>query len=190
MIKKILAITIMVLFILLIFNINTITGAFGHEKIRLGYCPTMEPRAREYAQNHPNIVLIKQSSTAEALNNLKHEKIDQALVGRLATNNEKGSAHETILRQGYTLVSNQRKIVQKQQLNLFTVHTAVDKIIVEEMLPLSKIIYYNTTEDAIKHGLKEHVLIDWQDFKDNYQLVVVMDNYNKVEQFRIPVLYS
>ena len=187
MIKKLLLSITIILSVIIIFNLGTITGAFFSEDIRLGYCPTMEPWAREYANNN-NVVLIRKGSTAEALNDLKNNRLDMALVGRLATTFERGSANETILRDGYTLVSNQRKIVQ--ELSLLTVHTAVDKTIAQEMLPLSKIIFYETTEEAIKFGLNENVLINWNDFNDNYQLVVVMDGNQKVEKFRIPVLYS
>lgn len=157
--------------------------------VRLGYCPTMKPIAEKIAENNENIVLVKQPNSAQTLQALS-VNIDIALIGRMAKGREIQSTNRKMLGKGYTLVTDVKRFVQENELSEIKIHTAIEENIAKQMLPNSELIFYKTTQEAISQGLGETVLIDWNDYEDEYELLVVMKGMKKVEKFRIPVLYS
>ena len=157
--------------------------------VRLGYCPTMTDVAKRVASVDKTIVLVGKSSSLEALDDLNRGEIDIALIGRLAKSSEI-SAKERILGKGHTLVGHDKKFIPRSGLDGLTVHTAVDADIARSLLPDSAIIFYNDTKTALREGMMDAALIDWDHFEDDYELIVVMDGVKKAEEFRIPVLYS
>jgi hypothetical protein len=53
------------------------------------------------------------------------------------------------------------------------------------------VIVHNSTDDAIKNGMDEMVLIDWSEYKDEHELIIPLDERGeKVEKFRIPIIYA
>lgn len=167
-----------------------ITGDATVQQISVGYCPTMKLIAEKIANNNQDIVLVQQASSAKALQELNNQNIDIALIGRLAKQDEIGSVNEKMLGTGYTLVTNTKRFIQENDLSKIKVHTTIAKDIAKGILPESEIAFYSTMQEAITNGLSEAVLIDWNDYKDEYELLVVMNGAQKVERFRIPVLYS
>jgi hypothetical protein len=167
-----------------------ITGDATIQQISLGYCPTMKAVAENIANNNQEIVLVQQHSSAQALQELNNKNIDVALIGRKAEQNEVQTTNEKVLGEGYTLVTNAKKFIQENNLESIKVHTAIAEDVARELLPNSEILFYSTTQDAVTNGLSEAVLIDWKDYKDEYELLVVMKGTQKVEDLRIPVLYS
>lgn len=174
----------------IVFFKGGITGDATINQKSLGYCPTMKTVAENIASNNQGIVLVQQLSSAQALQELNNQNIDIALIGRKAEQNEVQTTNERILGEGYTLVTNAKKFIQENELASIKVHTAIAEDVAREILPNLEILFYSTTKDAVTNGLSEAVLIDWKNYKDEYELLVVMKDTKKVEDFRIPVLYS
>ncbi len=158
----------------------------------LGYCPTMRYLAQNIANNNENIELMQFGLTVEALNELNKGNADFVLVGRIAKRNEIEDSFELRLRSGLTLVSKEKSFIYYDALPNMEIHTAIDKEAVKQyLLESENIIFYNSTENAIKNGLNEIVLIDWSDYIDDFELVIPVDrNLDKIEKFRIPIIYT
>ena len=189
--KIIISSVILILLIsgVLFFN-NEFIAKTTSDEIILGYCPTMESFAKQIVNNNKNIILVEKSSSAKALEELNNENIDFALIGRKAKQNEMLYANEMLLGEGYTLVTNTKRFIQKKELENMRIHTSISKEDVGTLLPNSKIIFYSTTQDAVNNGLSEAVLINWKEYKEDYELLVVLNETKKVKDFRIPILYS
>lgn len=160
------------------------------ETVRVAYCPTMKPFAEQIANTNKNVLLLEQSSSAQALQELKNQNIDVALIGRKAEQSEIQSVNERILKEGYTLITTTKTFIQEKELANINIHTAIAEDIAKQLLPYSEIQFYTTTQEAVHTGLQEAVLIDWKEYKEEYELLVVMKGTEKMVQFRIPVLYS
>lgn len=160
--------------------------------VTFGYCPTMAELAEEIRTYNHHISLEAYGSTGQALSALNKGQVDAVLVGRLAKASELNDAFEIRLRDGLTLVGRQKIFLSLSELEESNIHTYVSEERAREYLPETKdIVYHDSFETAIKEGLDDMVLIDWHDFSDNLELVIPVDAYmNKVEKFRIPVLYS
>jgi hypothetical protein len=157
--------------------------------LTLGYCPTMKEYAENIALNNPNIKILEIPSSELIFIGLEEGNLDIGLTGRLAKSTELNNPERIYLETGYTLITSTKRFIDKTDLKQIRVHTALKQGIAEELLPENTIIYYNNYNEALA-GINEAVLINWEDFKDNYELLVVMDGNIKVKDFRIPVLYS
>ena len=175
----------------IIFIRGNITGmAVQEDKIILGYCPSMESTAQAISKENPNVEIIRKDSTINVLESLRSNEIDVALVGRIAKASELSDNKQRMLSSGYTLVSNTKRFIQKTELKSLTIHTSLNHDLAENILPESNIIYYDTIGEAIMQGMNQVILIDWKDYRDNMELVVVMDEELKDLTFRVPILYS
>lgn len=163
----------------------------NEEKIKLGYCPTMEEDAMILA-GEENYELIKFNSASETLLSLKEEKINKALIGRKAKQSELNSKiNEKILESGYTLTTNKKSFIEYSQLQDLEIYTYLSKEITENLIPSSSKIIYSSKEEAVDKVLKgEAVLVSWKDWQDNFELVVIMDENQKVKKFRGVFLYE
>lgn len=167
----------------------------------VGYCPTMSIYASQLDAESYKFVLLP--SSAAVLEKLSNQEIDLALIGRRAKSFEKNSLwQELMIDPGYTLISTQTQIINELDLKEFTIHTALDARIAETLLPAgTEIIYYETAEEAIENGLLEVVeneersvlkkaaLIAWEEYEQDYELLVPMQGEQKAIQFRTPILY-
>jgi hypothetical protein len=184
--------SIMIILVGLLFIRPNITGeATLQEKIRLGYCPTMLPEARELAEKE-DYILIEFNSASEVLQALKENKIQKAMIGRKAKNSElPRNIKEIVIESGYTLASNSKTLLFLYQLESREVYTSLEKEIAEELLPNSKIIYLKTIEEA-KEKIKEGkiILISWEEWEDKFELVVILKGTEKVKNFRGVFLYE
>jgi hypothetical protein len=185
---------LVVLFVLIFFSVGFFNYPSNNIKskdniIRLGFCPTMKEIAAELSFKN-NFILYERGSTASVLFDLNRGNIDVALVGRLATSYEKKNFKERVIGSGYTLISNRKIFVDYLDHNKLLIHTYLDESIAEKLLPEAEIMFYESLEESLSKGLGDNVLIDWKDFKDGYELVVVMNGTSKVLSFRLPVLYS
>lgn len=169
---------------------GSITGETTYDSVILGYCPTMQPVAEKIADNNEYIVLVAQQSSAQVLQALHNNDIDVALIGRKARQDERLSANERILEEGYTLVTAKKKFIQEEELAGIKVHTALAQDIAEQLLPGSEIVLHPTTQEAVANGLAEAVLINWNEYNDQYALLVVMQGSQKAQRFRTPILYA
>lgn len=162
------------------------------EPITLGYCPTMSGIAKEIASKNNNVSLKPYEFTSQALQSLNNGEIDVVLVGRSAKENEIGDAFKKTLREGLTLVGKEKRAISPVELQHSRIHTYVSEELAREYVPeTAEIIFYDSKESAIKEGINELILIQWEDFQENLELAIPLDEkQNKVEKFRIPVLYS
>lgn len=203
------AITIIAVIFLLIsglgFNLIDISGSFfnGERKaekdqnfpdkqIKIGFCPTMQNYAEKISSSNENIEPVLFTSAAEALNSLEAGFIDAAIIGRIAKDHEIGlDTRELRIREGHTLISNQKQIIHYSELEKVNIHTAIPKEITVDIFPnQANIYYYSTTHEAIEKGINEAVLINWDDYMNEFELFIpVYDDGRKLESFRSPVIY-
>ncbi|MGM5488424.1 MAG: hypothetical protein ACQESG_05735 [Nanobdellota archaeon] len=162
-------------------------NATNVENIVLGYCPTMSAIASDIAEENSHVSLKPFASTSAAIAGL-NSGVDVILVGRLAKSYEL-DACEKRLRGGLTLVGNEKRFIRMNELT-GTVHTAASEEEVREYLPeKTDVVYHDSVDAAIDES--EMVLLNWKDYTDDMALVIPVDNnLNKIERFRIPVLYS
>jgi hypothetical protein len=168
-----------------------ILGRVIQEPVKIGYCPTMFKEA-EKLSIEKGYVLVEYISAAEVLIALKNNEIQNGLIGRKAYSNELGlGIKEEILESGFTLVSNQRGFIDYSQLGLIEVYAYSSP---EEVLHLfsenQKINFVEKQEALGKISQGNAVLIEWEDWKDNFELVIVMNSSEKVRDFRGVFLYS
>ncbi len=157
----------------------------------LGYCPTQREEAIALAEER-GLELLPLGSTGEVLYSLKINEIDFGLVGRKARSSEveKGVAKE-IIRDGYMLITKKSLVIDYKNLHHIEINTYVEEDVIDG-LPLedNKINYYKTKEEAlmtIDDGAV--VLLPWDDFEDDFNLLIVMDGGRKKKDFRGAFLY-
>lgn len=162
------------------------------EEITIGYCPTMEKHVAKLSNADESINSKVFSSASNALNALKLGSIDAVIIGRTAYHDEIGPTTQEIrLRDGYTLVGNERAFIGKEELNNIQIHTYISKEKAQEQLPANaNIIVHESKNEAIEEGLKQALLIPWKDYKEEYELIIpAYPGGRKVEEFRAPVVY-
>ncbi len=171
---------------------NTEEIIIEKQSVRLGYCPTMSGIAEEIGAKNSHVSLVPYDFTVQALQSLNNEEVDVVLVGRLAEENEIGETFERQLRDGLTLIGREKRLISIDEMQRSRIHTYVSKKQAQEYIPnTDNIIFHDSFESAIKDGINDVVLIQWSDFSDDLELVIPVDNnMNKIEKFRIPVLYS
>lgn len=149
---------------------------------------TFETYAFDLATSN-DLELRKFNNSSEVLANLKAGIINYALIGRKAYTFEiTDDIREVPLQNlGYTLVGPEKRIVEYSQLKDIVVHTYLDEKIVQEYLPFeTEVIYYETINEILHRDVK---LISWEDFKDDFNLIVPVIKDVKVTKFRTPILY-
>ena len=161
------------------------------KKIKLGYCPTMQEDAI-YLSKENDYELISFGSAIDVLSALKNNQIDKAMIGRKAELSEiNQKTKETILRSGYTLVSDKKGFIDYSQLHSIEVYTYLPEKITSSLIPTSsKIIYTDKNKIIKKINDKKIVLISWDDWDDEFELIVIMDGNEKVKGFRGVFLYE
>ena len=195
-IVSVLAILLLVIFLYFVYFDNTIDNTaneYLNETLILGFCPTMKDEAINLQSKNSNIKLKQYPSTLNVLEDLNSGKIDIALVGRVAQSTElKEGFYEHRLDEGFTLITSKKSGILYNQLSNIRIHTYLKEEDIKTLFDdTQNIVYHESIEDAIKIGINEAVLIDWKDYKDEYELLVPIDeNNNKIRGFRIPVLYS
>ena len=196
MIKKLflfLGITIILgIFLLTPLGKSSLTGysLFQDEEFKLGHCPTMKEAAEFIGNQNPSITLVEFGSTSATLANLNSENINIALVGRKAKSYEVGDAHERVLGEGVTLITQSKQLISYDQLEDLRIFTYLDKEIFEEQFPNLNIEVSGDKEELLQSNYNI-VLISWEDYEDYMELLVPLNqDGGKVEEFRIPVLYS
>ena len=161
------------------------------EKVKLGYCPTMQDEAVSLSQEN-NYSLIQFSSASEVLYALKNGQINKALIGRKADKIEIDSTFkEVVLKSGYTLVSNKKGFIDYSMLSSIEVYTSLPNEVVPSLIPASsKIIYVNKNEALKQINASKIALISWDDWSDDFEIIVVMNGNEKVKDFRGVFLYE
>ena len=186
----------MVLVSLLLILKPSFTGYFIYnsevrEKAKLGYCPTMQDEAISLSQEK-DYKLISFGSASEVLSALKNGQINKALIGRKAEKIEIGSTiNEEVLKSGYTLVSKEKGFIDYSKLPSIEVYTYLSNELVSSLIPASSKIIYQSESEVLKQiNAGKIALISWDDWSDDFELIVVMNGNEKVKDFRGAFLYE
>ena len=160
--------------------------------VKLGYCQTFEQFAIDIGQKNENIVLEKLDSSFAVLSELGEGNLDYGLIGRKAYGYELAPGTQEIPLQepGLTLISQEKGFVDYDELKNLEIHTYLEKEIVEDFFEFGNITFHDEIEKAIEEGLNSAVLISWQDWDDDFELLIPIDEFKKVEKFRTPILYT
>lgn len=191
--NKIIILTIALILIFLIIQPSLRGNVIqDKQKMKLGYCPTMDDDALNLAKDN-NYELVKFGSASEVLSSLNNNQIDKGLIGRKAELSEiNKDVKETTLKSGYTLVTNKKIFLDYSQLLSLEIHTYLPNKETKDLISNNQsIIYYGSKQEAInKISEGKAVLISWEDWQDNFELIVVMEGSKKVKDFRGAFLYE
>ena len=161
-------------------------------KIKLSYCPTMAPYVEKLINGNLDLEIINGISAARTLSMLRNKEVDIIIIGRKAYKRELNvDIKEERLKNGYTLAYSQKTLIPSENLKELTIKTYISKIIVEKDFPFfNKVEYFNSKKECMKDSLSIPVLVDWNDFEEEYELLIPIDrNRNKLDVFRAPVVY-
>ncbi len=158
---------------------------------KIAFCPTMAPFADKISRSVKETTMIEMGSAAQVLAALRCGEVDGVLIGRYAKQQELDTdTRREILRGGYTLVFKQKSGIPGSQLKELTVKTYLDKNTLGKFIPLfDKVVWHESLEACVAEGLKIPVIIDWKDYRDDFELLIPMNSRGKVPLFRAPVLY-
>jgi hypothetical protein len=181
----IILIVILLALIMIILSWQNFKGEVIKERQVLGYCPTMISEAIEMSHEY-NLVLKEYVSASEVLNELSFNNIDLALVGRKAYSYEiLDNIQEKTLESGFTLVSNKRGFIDASQLYNHEIYIPLDYIGF-----VNSNLIYNSSEELKKLIYRGNlVLISWEHWQDDFELVVLTNGSNKVRDLRGSFLY-
>ncbi len=161
------------------------------EKITIAFCPTMATYASEIKENSHAVEIIDAGSAAQALGMLRSDYADAVLIGRTAQKRELSpDTKEKRLREGITLVYKMKTGIPVDQLSQIPVVTYLKEDRLGELKnAFAKIYFVPTLDDCVKDGLETPVLMDWNDYRDEFELLIPMTSTGKDPRFRAPVLY-
>ncbi len=159
--------------------------------IKLSYCPTMQPYLEKIARNFDDIDFLPASSAAEVLYMLRAGSIDAALIGRVAHSRELDEKTKFYrLKGGNTLIYRQKAGIGFDQLKEVEVYTYLPEEFIKDISSAFKrVIHFDSLDECLKDGLATPVLINWEDYRDEFELLIPMDVRGKTPYFRAPVLY-
>lgn len=169
-------------------EVEEIKGEKQEQNLILGYCKTFERYAHALAQEN-NLDLVIYGSSFDVLSNLKSGKIDYGVIGRRAYSYEinEETLEIPLKEYGFTLISSQKAFFEYSEIENLEVHTYLKNEEISDFFTFKpQITFHENIESALKGEL---VLIHWEDFKDDFQLVVPIEDDAKVEKFRNPMLY-
>jgi hypothetical protein len=156
------------------------------EKFLVGYCPTMKNDAFEFKNENKNSILVEYQNASDVLTALNNKKIDLAIIGRKAKKSEINSnIKEEMKKSSFILVFNKKVLIQTNDLNQLTIHTHhLD--FPKEYFSLDKVVINSNLDETISNANLNNLpaLIKWSEFKDDFELLVVMDDLLKNKDFR------
>ena len=159
--------------------------------ITMAYCPTMEPFAQEIENNLREVKIIPAYSAAQVLNMLRSGEVDSVLIGRTAKKSEINADTGCLrLKEGITLAYRTKAGIPVSRLREIEVVTYLEPERVEGVKDLfAEVIHLDTLNDCLKYNLEVPVLVDWQDYRDDFELLIPMNEGGKSPEFRAPVIY-
>ena len=157
----------------------------------IAFCPTMNPFAEKLVQIE-GIKMIPLQSAGQSLATLKAGEVQGVLIGRYAKGREIDSeTQQDILQGGCTLVYRAKTGIGETELKNVAVNTYLADEDIQAFKPLlGEIHRFDSLDACLKDQLATPILIDWQDYRDEFELLIPMNNYGKVSLFRAPVLYT
>ena len=160
-------------------------------KIKIAYCPTMKKYANTINSKITDIDFIGANSAAQVLAMLRESIVNIVLIGRTAKSFEINDNIDFLrLKNGYTLIYKEKTGIYYSDLKQVDLNTYISREKIKDIVHLfKKINFFTNFDNCLKNGLDTPILIDWQDFKDQFELLIPMDENGKVAYFRAPVLY-
>ncbi len=161
------------------------------EKIKVCYCPTMQPYAEKIFASVEEAEAVPVMSAAQALNLLRSGQVDSVLIGRAAQSFELDpDTKEKRLMNGLTLVYRQKGGLPTNSLKQIPAFTYLSDEELGELKGLfGQVTKFETLDDCLADGLQTPVIIDWRDYRDEFELLIPMLENGKDPRFRAPVLY-
>ncbi len=136
------------------------------------------------------IILVP--SAGQALFLLKSGMLDGVIIGRRAKRQELGDETRFLgIKGGYTLVYRQKTGIPVEALKDIEVLTYIDDEKISHISGFFRAVrQLNSLDECLKYGLEIPVIIDWDDYRDDFELLIpVNERGEKVPEFRAPVLY-
>ncbi len=158
---------------------------------KIAYCPTMKPYAEALGAKINEVSMLEMSSAAQVLGALRSGSVDGVLIGRYAKKKEleEGTERE-IFKEGYTLVYKTKGGISESELKDLAVKTYLGKDELGDYIPLfRKIDYFRSFKACVEDGLETPMIIDWKDFRDDFEMLIPLNKSGKLPVFRAPVLY-
>ncbi len=165
-----------------------VKGEKEKQNLILGYCNDFIAEAIVLAEQN-DIDLVRLPSYVDVLSSLKSGEIDYAFIGRRAYGNQidEQTLEIPLRKYGWTLVSSEEIFFEYSDIEDLEIHTYLNQEEVENFFAYEpSIVFHEDIDSAIEN---EIALIHWEDFRDDFQLVVPTQNGNRVEKYRTPILY-
>ena len=161
------------------------------EKTIIAYCPTMKPFAKTIENSIQEIETVEAASAAQALQMLRGDYVDSVLIGRAAKKRDlSDNSKEKRLLDGITLVYKTKTGVGSDQLSEIPVITYLSESDLGDLKnQFTKISFVSSLDECLTDNLETPVLIDWRDYRDEFELLIPMEAKGKDPRFRAPVLY-
>jgi hypothetical protein len=170
-------------------NTPNLTDASTTQFISVGYCPAMAAELSLLKFEGAIIEGIEYLSAAHALQALQDGAVDTALIGRKPYQSElaAGFTYDQ-LRDGFTLVAQEKKIIPYANLVEMTIYKALIEEEIKDVFPAATHnIHFSESELLAILDNGSDVLIRWDQVEDNYNLWIPIDSQgNKIKDFRTP----
>ncbi len=161
------------------------------KKIKIAFCPTMAIHASKIKEDLSAVEIIVADRAAQALTMLRSGSADAVLIGRTARKKElsPGTKGKRFMG-GITLIYKMKTGISVDQLSQIPVVTYLKEEQLGELKnAFAKVYFAPTLEDCVKDGLETPVLIDWNDFRDEFEFLIPLTSTGKDLRFRAPVFY-
>ncbi len=153
--------------------------------IKIATCPTCFEKAKKINNKKYNI--IKTGSTAESVKLLKNGEVDAILAGRTLKPSEP-QLKDVLIKEGYSFLNDQSKIVYLNQLKDYKVYTDLDPKELKNIFPVHKI---ERVEDVYKYLSNGIIITSWEntDFSRANTVHLLERNGKRVNLSRRIALY-
>ncbi len=162
-----------------------------NERIKIAFCPTMGVFMEEL-NSISEIEQVPVPSAGQALFLLKSGAVDGTIIGRYAKRSELPRESEFVkLRGGQTLIYRQKTGIPVEALKDVQVITYLSPEGIHHLSGFFKSVeHLERLEECLKYGLEVPVIIDWNDYRDDFELLIPVNEMGeKILEFRAPVLY-
>jgi len=165
-----------------------VKGEKEEKKLTLAYCNDFIQDAIALAEQN-DLDLKRLPNSFDVLANLKSGNIDYAVIGRRAYSDEINSEIVEIPMKeyGWTLVSSERDFVEYSDIENLEIHTYLDQEEIQDFFSYEpSFVFHEDIDSAFSSGI---ALISWEDFRDDFELVIPMQDDTRLEKFRTPILF-
>lgn len=159
---------------------------------KIAYCPTMQCYIDNATKNKEvGIEFIALSSAAQVLSQLQAGLVDGVIIGRRAKSFEINEDTNFLkFQDGVTLINKSKRGIDKNSLKAIDVLTYLSKeeVSTVETLFLS-VEFRSSLEECLQDEKERPIIINWNDFSDELELLIPRTESGKMAEFRAPVLY-